>query len=395
MNYLNLKLLPFILFIVSLTCFFNFDIIFNFFYHNIYTNKNINSRKLIELNSIKKPYDDTSEWYNIKIPSKSYFGFNTLINSSKWELAKIQAHNGEHILLQRILKLFPSHLNFLDGDTLFRRYHDIADIFIDRYRDFQPLTNNQNNINNRKKKLYPWEIKGYEVLPKDHPMLFKTKRAAIVKIGYFAFKKAENSLFGGGTLGKALLHRDGLLVHWNKSKHYIVKPFIALDTHDENWGLFSTHFPNRTAKWGHCCINEKADYLLPEFLNHNKTIMVLINQHSNITHPKIITTPRGLPQNTHRNRIIWDTMRTMISNNILKDKLLYTSITNSVNRPQIATCIEKKFIHLNKNEVVFNKIENQNIKYETEKREKIGDIAYRREYYHNLATTRIGLALPG
>ena len=397
--FISITLVLVIIFVVHILIFENNSILeYN---HN-------HSRKLLnELNHYIKPYNENSEWYHIKIPNKSYFGFDSNFNLKKWELAKIQAHNGEHILLQHILNHFPSHLNFLDGDTLFRSYHDIVDVFIDRNKGLEPLTmnrtmirnkqNKNNKLTNIKIKKYPWELKGYDVLPKDYAMLPRLKRAIIVKVGYYAYKNTKNvQMFRGTTLGKALLNRDGLLTYWNTSKDSIIKPFIILDTHDENWGLFSTHFPNRTAKWGNCCNNEKKDILINEFLNHNKTVMVLINQHSNISHPKIISLPRGLPQHTHRNRIIWDTMRRMINLKIPKNKLLYTAITASVSRPQIISCLSSKFDPNNSfDSIEFKIISKENKKYEAEKRATLGDIAYRMEYYNTLALTRIGFAVPG
>lgn len=57
-------------------------------------------------------------------------------------------------------------------------------------------------------------------------------------------------------------------------------------------GLLSTYFPNRTASnWGRCC--SKYEYrMMKDILNHNKTLLFLINQHSNFSHPKLLTIPR-------------------------------------------------------------------------------------------------------
>ena len=96
---------------------------------------------------------------------------------------------------------------------------------------------------------------------------------------------------------------------------------------NENWGWLSSYFPNRTAAWGSCCYKRK-DQLTHAFLNHKKTLMLIINQHSNISHPKILMLPRGLPLTWDRTRqIIWQS----ISANIKytkKDKLLFAAASS-------------------------------------------------------------------
>ena len=57
-----------------------------------------------------------------------------------WRKAQNAAATGEQVLLQHIIKLFPNHLDFLDGDPLFRIYHKVADIFVDNFRTLEPLT---------------------------------------------------------------------------------------------------------------------------------------------------------------------------------------------------------------------------------------------------------------
>ena len=44
------------------------------------------------------------------------------------------------MLLKHILKVFPSPLNFLDGDNLFRRQQHVGDIFVDdHFLDLESL----------------------------------------------------------------------------------------------------------------------------------------------------------------------------------------------------------------------------------------------------------------
>ena len=80
--------------------------------------------------------------------------------------------------------------------------------------------------------------------------------------------------------------KKDFLNRWKAAVNDIFTPFIAICSLNENWGILSSYFPNRTAAWGNCCYRKK-DELTHEFLNHEKTIMMIINQHSNISHPKV------------------------------------------------------------------------------------------------------------
>lgn len=343
------------------------------------------SGNLIQCN----PVDN--EWCMVQMPSISYFGFDPPTDHQRWEHSKIAAMNGDPVLLSRIVKHFTSHLDFLNGDTYFRRYHELADFFFDRNSGLSPVLNNDLSEPPLQPAPYPWERSGYSVLPRNYNQFRKYKRAAIIKLGYHAFQKVHDVPFVGAPIGKALMHRRVFFEYWNTVKDRIVHPFILLDVHDENWGLLSTYFPNRTSNWGICC-NQSYDSLIMDFLNHDKTIMMVINQHSNYTHPKIVSSPRGLPIHEHRSRIIWDVMREVLQMNTRKSKLVYSALTNSVSRPQILACIRNKFIGKDASELI---VDLRTDKEEQLAMKKMGKIAFRRSYYNQLASTRVGLALPG
>jgi hypothetical protein len=167
-----------------------------------------------------------------------------------------------------------------------------------------------------KKKEYDYDSRGG--LSQPNPYNFrKRKRAAIIMFGYTAFKRGGNEYFEGqhtggvraplyllatasassppahNTVAKAYMERHHLLDQWRRlEKDKIDTPFILIHSHNENYGILSTHFPNRTANWGICC---SADELstLTEILNHDKLLVMLTNQHHNLTHPKLLTMPRG------------------------------------------------------------------------------------------------------
>jgi hypothetical protein len=79
-------------------------------------------------------------WCSIVMPTKSYFRFdNPPDDVNRWKLACSQAASGEQVLMKKIRKVFTTHLDFLDGDTFFRRYNKLSDVFVDKYRDMSPL----------------------------------------------------------------------------------------------------------------------------------------------------------------------------------------------------------------------------------------------------------------
>jgi hypothetical protein len=162
---------------------------------------------------------------------------------------------------------------------------------------------------------YEYESKGGISLPP--PYNFRNNhRAAIIMFGYTAFQREGAEYFHGKHTGgvrllsdyivcgsmplkvynclKAYLWITHLLDQWKKlRKKRIDTPFILIHAHNENWGVLSTYFPNRTAEWGSCCSAEETKSLM-EILNHKKLLMLLTNQHHNFTHPKLLSMPRGL-----------------------------------------------------------------------------------------------------
>ena len=110
--------------------------------------------------------------------------------------------------------------------------------------------------------------------------------------------------------------------------------------------MLSTYFPNRTAEWGTCCSDDETKTLL-EILNHKKLLVLLTNQHHNMTHPKLLSIPRGLPLNSESTmglakKIIWDTMRKLVVQR--KEKFVFSATSSAFHRLQIIGCISKKVI---------------------------------------------------
>jgi hypothetical protein len=112
--------------------------------------------------------------------------------------------------------------------------------------------------------------------------------------------------FEGASLGFEGFNLKELLDAWAEVRHEIQQRFILVVMLNENWGLLSCAFPGRTAGWGRC----KEYPLLQELLEDKNLVMLVVNQHHNSSHPKILTWPRGIPLHwRHSDRLMWKAMR--------------------------------------------------------------------------------------
>eukprot|EP01034_Spumella_vulgaris_P023973 gene23973-30259_t len=227
--------------------------------------------------------------------------------------------------------------------------------------------------------MYPWELEGKRVIP-EQPYDFRAaNRSAVVSIGYTAYTRDSQAYFSGNRVGGAFIDRTTFFKHWKAVRDDIDLPFIAICSLNENWGFLSTNFPNRTAGWGQCCTQPKDKDVL-EFLNHPKTLMLATNQHFNLSHPKLLSLPRGIPVTWGHTRILfWDAMR--LTQSVPKNKLLFAAASSWGPRPQILRCISAKmdvadFDGHTDSKVVSNRLD-------------------RGAYYQKLGTSMFGLGLPG
>jgi hypothetical protein len=393
----------------------------------------------------------TTVWCNIQPPSSSLFRFKNPPKSGKrWKLAQEYAIQKKPILLEKILKsgVFANEKNFLDGDVWFRKYHELSDYYFDENYNFDilnypPSFSSKSDGNNRELSLaasamasstsstsavssgglsstpiayskkkekdqvfhtnidkmlkshshisYDYEKKGYnrnDILPSLYSF-YGINRIPIFHLGYFVFpRKSTQHFFKGHHDGEVIIDRAKLFNLWKEAKNHIQFPWIGFHSANENWGIFSTYFPNRTVDWGSCCYppklasNRQLDSTLFEMLNHSKTILFLTNQHHNITHPRLITMPRGIPiQNAGVDKLLWDSMHNIVKTNG-KDNLLFTSSSNWGYRPKIIDCIHNKF--LNEPSVKWNKYN-----------EKLSGRLTPEQYYIALGKSLFSLALPG
>lgn len=327
-------------------------------------------------------------WCTVAMPTKSLFRFDPPTNKEMWRQAQIQAASGEQVLLKKVRDVFPNSMDFLDGDELFREYNNIADLHVDHNKDFAQLLG-PGPTKPKKVKTYSWESsptsRPHQVIPKDYDV-HSTKRAPVLLLGYNVFEKsAMGPYFSGVHAGEAVIERPHLFGHFQAVKNNIKKPFILVHGANENWGIFSTIFPNRTVDWGSCCVGENEVF---DILNHEKLALFMVTQHHNLTHPKLLTLPRGMALTWERKRsILWDILHTM-PDTTHKQNLVFTASSSWKHRPIISECIARKFVSAqDKKELMMRSSSGDGGQRKTPRAEM--------DYYKRLASARMGIALPG
>jgi hypothetical protein len=309
-------------------------------------------------------------------------------------------------------------MDFVDGDIQFRFIHRYVDVFLDKEMGFVPLTE------------APSSRRNASASYQRHEPFRDPARAAIVMAGYgtyiitvshqissyvilpllFPLSAGKWGSPGAGTSGGrftpnkfegASLGYDGfnlkeLLDAWAEVRHEIQQRFILVVMLNENWGLLSCAFPGRTAGWGRC-----KDYpLLQELLEDKNLVMLVVNQHHNSSHPKILTWPRGIPLHwKHSDRLMWKAMRGILHSGkgettaptatvaasaveegagatrpVLRSTLLFSGSSSWGPRPAILDCIRRRV-----DEKDFLKVE------------KLG----RERFYIEMGRAKFGIALPG
>lgn len=328
-------------------------------------------------------------WCKVPMPKRSYFRFPPPTDANGWRLAQLQAARGEHVLMKQTREVFPNQMDFLDGDELFRGLNNIADLHVDRNNDLTPL------ITKREKASPSWMKKKHEynwasISNATHPSVVipgaydvaNINRAPVVMLGYYVFaRKDNNPYFTGPHVGEAIINRPHIYRHFRAIKNKPVMPFILLHGANENWGILSTEFPNRTIDWGTCCDGEST---LHEILDHPKMVMFLHSQHHNVSHPKLITLPRGVAISWERKRsMLWDLLQSAADTN--KTVLAYSAVSAWRHRPYIKQCIESKFT-----------TDRDGFQAIVRPRggKKVNE-AGEWEYYRRMVSARVSIALPG
>ena len=281
------------------------------------------------------------KWCNLPLPVVSLMrGYPVPSDARRWKLACQQAASGEQILLKHVLPHFPIYTDFVDGDVGFRTYHRLSDVFLDKHHGFSQVFNS--TVDSVPSATEVRGIRGTFSGEVPVPYLAaRVQRAPIIQLGYFRFtKEGHSDYFGGKKIEEKIFHRGSLYSYWSQDIRNITTPYILMSVLNENWGLYSQIIPNRSANWVDCCSPRDYEKLF-KILDHPKTLMFLINQHSNISHPKLLTLPRGMPSTDHSNRLLlWDTMRQKV--NSKKSSFVFTASSNWGYRPQMKACIQEK-----------------------------------------------------
>jgi hypothetical protein len=259
--------------------------------------------------------DDCTEgsiWCCSKIAmiSKSYYGFSDPTDSQKWLESCHIAASGQQSLLPNILKELTHPYDFIDGDTAFHILHKQIDEFLDATDGFVGRMNNTKG--QRVTKGVPLSYGTfYDKTPYTEMKLMN--RAPILMSGFMQYSGHSKDYLRGSFLGFKGVSLSQIMNHWKKQKDHIDmnERFILVAALNENWGFLSTTFPNRTKAWGRVDVQKFPD--LMGFLDDPRLLMLVVNQHYNISHPKILCLPRGLPDaggfTNHASRMMHDTMR--------------------------------------------------------------------------------------
>jgi hypothetical protein len=291
--------------------------------------------------------DDCKEgslWCCSKIPMhvKSYYGFSDLDNQQKWLQSCRLAASGKQVLLPNILKELTHPYDFIDGDTAFQNLHKQVDEFLDATDGFIGRTKASNTFTSKISQTPMSYGNYYEKTPytKEESM----HRVPILASGFMQYSGHSKDFLRGHFLGFKGVSLTQILHHWGRQKKDIpmTERFILITAFNENWGFLSSTFPNRTSKWGR--VDAQKFPTLMSFLDDPRLVMLVIGQHSNITHPKILTIPRGLPDaggfTNHAPRMMHDTMRLVIEKNITKSKLLFSVSSAFGTRKAIVNCVQ-------------------------------------------------------
>lgn len=335
-------------------------------------------------------------WCKVPMPSKSLFRFSTPPNDPRrWREAQRLAASGNPILLQKIIRHFPNYMDFLDGDILFRSTHMNADFFLGPGGNLSFIT-------------VPPDTHGShvptDVLPSNRQIpnpyyAQKFDRAPIVQAGYALFDRDGPLFFQGKKVGEHIVNLPRIILAWEKVYKDVQTPFIMVSAFNENWGLLSGLFPNRTVNWLPWP-SRRAYAGLKHILDHNHTLLFLVNQHRNFTHPKLLTLPRGIPGyiENHK-RFLWDLMMDEASTRDLKAKsFVFLASSNWGYRPQLKQCIARKFPTFDGSRSDGNSVEYFNSTNGLDLHgydEKLIGRVTPYDYYRKLIRAKVSLAIPG
>lgn len=259
------------------------------------------------------------QWRDVPMPTKSHFAdFEPPSDALRWNQALLQAARGEQVLLERVLRVIRSPTDLFENDKNFKWLHGVA--------DFRKSSTKEDN----------WLADLSWV---------KGTRAPVVMLGYRKFEHDhhEGPLTSIPSLGPGEIMKQG-------SGFVVPRRILGIGNMDENWGWLSTYFLNRTVPWALSFDSHddpfSKDYRTPQqqvqtILDNANIVALVVSQHHNISHPKVISLPLGLEQS--QSREIYSSMMRAANRGIKKDILLFSAGSNYAFRPFIRACIAAKF----------------------------------------------------
>ena len=277
------------------------------------------------------------------MPKTSHYDFAPApTNLTRWRQAQILASQGVPVLLQKICTYFSHPDDFLDGDPFGRNYDRMIDIFLNFETLLTPLTGGKRNapvskkikLLHKKQFARPQYVNSY------------SSRAPLVQLGSYKYTGRRFVTESGDNI--RVVDLNTFLTEFESMEADLERPCIFFAAMNKDWGYLSNSVPKRvnspvsssknvlTAGWLFCTIiyhmtKYPFDFVedqkrLLTALNSDKIIMFVINQHSNITHPKLLTLPYGLVLDSYFDKkAVWDSMNFLSNcNNVKKSSLVYS-----------------------------------------------------------------------
>jgi hypothetical protein len=265
----------------------------------------------------------------VPIPTESHFKFKGQLDPVKWKEAQLLAASGRQVFAEQVRKIMTHPFDYIDGDKAFKNIEALMDYFIDPKTMLGPIANGF--MSTKMKKAYAADINKHgtddeKYIRRSYESTY-SKRAPIMQIGSFRYNSNGRVMTVRGNAVRGV-DRTAFLAEFTAAEAKITRPAIFVCALNENWGWMSTTFQNRTNRWGKYPKPNQVKEL-KNFLDSPKTVMLVVNQHSNFSHPKLLSLPRGIPlQWENVAKIVWDSLEYVITSKHPKSHLLVSMSSN-------------------------------------------------------------------
>lgn len=214
----------------------------------------------------------SGSWANVRMPSKSHFrGCAAPSNATRWKLAVAQAASGEQVLLRRVMQAVGSPLELLAHDPDFKWMQGLADLSIGKDESI-------------------------------HKADSEDTRARVIMLGRrrYEFESFERdvSTYAGEVIGDERV-TPAELQHklYGDQGEGLGGNAVLIGLMDQHQGWLSSPFPNRTAHG-----SPPSD--VTRLLSDPQLLMLIVNQHHNHSHPKLLSVPLGVRDA----RLLWSVL---------------------------------------------------------------------------------------